>query len=87
MNDKLILVMEDGSRIRVTGDDRKWWIADGRKFRKLSAQISAVIRDAPNECTSEETLVEAISDVKNTVAKPNKKTAPRKKKPSEKVEV
>ena len=81
-----ILVLKNGERIPVKGEDGKWWLTDGGRFRKLSHQIAALEEEAVKEDKQEETLVEAISEVKNEVAEPKKKAAPRKKKTEAKEE-
>lgn len=86
MKKNRILVMMDGERIPVNGEDGKWWLTDGGRFRKLSHQIAALEEEVVKEDKQEETLVEAISEVKNEVAEPKKKAAPRKKKTETKTE-
>lgn len=86
MKKNKILVLTNGERVPVTGEDGKWWLAEGRRFRKLSFQIASVEEEEIKEAERESTLVEAISEVKNEVAEPKKKTATRKKKTETKAE-
>ena len=92
MKKNRILVMMDGKRVRVTGENGKWWLTDGGIFRKGNTQIAAieeeaVIEEAVIEAkVSEPTLVEEIAEVKNEVEEPKKKTTTRKKKSETKTE-
>lgn len=96
MKKNRILVMLDGKRVRVMGENSKWWITDGGIFRKGNTQIAAfeeetaiedaVIEEAVIEAMPEPTLVEEIADIKNEVEEPKKKTTTRKKKAEVKTE-
>ena len=92
MKKNRILVMMDGKRVRVTGENSKWWLTDGGIFRKGNTQIAAIEEAAVVEETiivakiPEPTLVEEIAEVKNEVEEPKKKTTTRKKKAEPKTE-
>lgn len=46
---KKTLVLVDGERVPVVKEEGKWYICDGRRFRKLSGQISSVEEDKPEK--------------------------------------
>ena len=92
MKKNRILVMMDGKRVRVTGENGKWWLTDGGIFRKGNTQIAAIEEETVTGETitevqiPERTLVEEIAEVKNEVEEPKKKATTRKKKAEPKTE-
>lgn len=85
MEKDMVLVLHNGEKLPITGEEGKFWICGERRFRKLSHSISGIEKAqiAPAVEEHEESLAEAIHDVKNVVAQADKKkTAPKKKKPA-----
>lgn len=82
MKTEKILVMINGDRHAITGEQGKYWICGDTGFRKLSKQI-AFIEEA--EIPDEEAVVEAKAAAE-TELEPKKKPASRKKKKAEPAE-
>ena len=74
MSKERILVLHGGERVRITGEEGKYWLCGDRRFRKLSHSVHSVeeaeIQDATAEAVEEEPV-------------PVKKTSKKKKKTEE----
>lgn len=75
MKTEKILVMINGDRLTITGEDGKYWLCSETRFRKLSKQIVSV---EEVEVTDAEAAAEPEPEVE-----PKKKPASRKKKKAE----
>lgn len=75
MKTEKILVMINGDRHTITGEDGKYWLCGETRFRKLSKQIASI--------EEVETPGAEIAAEPEPEAEPKKKPAPRKKKKAE----
>ena len=82
MKTEKILVMINGDRHTVTGEQGKYWLCGDTGFRKLSKQIASVEEvEIPDEDAGAEAEVAPEPE-----AEPKKKPASRKKKKAEPAE-
>jgi len=74
-----ILILTDGERVPVIGEQGKLWLCEGRQFRKLSKMIQGVEEvTVKAEAPAEKAEKENITSEKVKKKTPSKPSAPKK---------